>query len=82
MSQQNRPGNESSSPTVTVELGGIPTSACPMCGCTWLVTAVSLDHDTYEISSYMLQGVRCFDCGTVITLACPPDHPDFDPTDF
>lgn len=66
--------------TLVVDLGGIPTSACPMCGCTWLVTAVNLDPDSYEIVSYMLQGVRCFDCGTLITLACPPDHPDFDPS--
>jgi hypothetical protein len=77
MSDSSWNGKENSK-ALTVELGGIPTSACPMCGCVWLVTAVSLDHETYEISSYMLQNVKCLDCGTLVTLACPPDHPDFD----
>jgi hypothetical protein len=62
----------------TVELSGIPTASCPMCGCTWFVTSVSLDVETYEISSWILAGATCHDCGTVVTLACPPDHPDFE----
>jgi hypothetical protein len=62
-----------------MNLVGIPTAACPVCGCTWLMTAVCLDPDSYEISSWRLQGAHCHDCGTLVTLACPPDHPDFRP---
>ena len=66
-----------SSPSGPVELRGLPTAACPLCGGTWFVTAVTLDPDTYEIASWMLQGVTCHDCGSLVTLACPPDHPNF-----
>jgi hypothetical protein len=71
-----------SSAPAPVELGGIPTAACPMCGSPWFITAVSLDPDTYEIASWQLQNVRCQDCSTLVTLACPPDHPDFQPDPY
>jgi hypothetical protein len=75
-------GTPSSAPVAPVELKGIPTAACPLCGCTWFITGVSLDAETYEISSWMLAGASCHDCGTLVTLACPPDHPDFEARNF
>lgn len=62
-----------------VELMGIPTAACPVCAGVWFITMVCLDPDTYEIASWRLQDVRCADCGSRVTLACPPDHPDARP---
>lgn len=60
-----------------VDVGGIPTAACAVCGCTWIVTSVNLDPETYEIASWLLHDARCHDCGSIVTLACPPDHPEF-----
>lgn len=64
---------------VSLELCGLPTAACPACGSTWLVTAISLDPQTYDIAAWKLEGARCYDCNSTVTLACPPDHPDFLP---
>jgi hypothetical protein len=66
----------SKNPSYPVELRGIPTAACPMCGGSWFTTAVALDLETYEIASWQLQGAKCFECQSEITLACPLDHPD------
>jgi len=55
---------------------GIPTSICPNCNSNWIVTAVRLDPESYEIDGWLLDNAKCFDCGSIITLACPADFPD------
>lgn len=51
---------------------GIPTAACPSCGCEWFKVLVTFDHDTYEIDAWALDG-ECLSCGTLLTVVCPVD---------
>ena len=51
---------------------GIPTAACPSCGCEWFSVFVSFDHDTYEIDAWSLDG-ECLSCETLVTVVCPVD---------
>lgn len=54
---------------------GIPTAACPVCGCDWLRVAVHFDSATYEIAGWGINDAECWACGTLVTAPCPPDLP-------
>ena len=53
-----------------VDASGIPTHACPTCGCEVFKTLVSFAEG--EISWYTLQGY-CYACHTKVTLPTPDD---------
>jgi hypothetical protein len=55
---------------------GIPTANCPECGCDLLKVNVKIDPLDYEIGLYTLDG-ECAECGALVTVATPLDHPDF-----
>ena len=59
-----------------VNLRGIPTPVCPCCGSTLLMVTVQFDHDTYEISGYLLDDAQCVGCKCLITAPTPLDHPE------
>jgi len=56
---------------------GIPTAICPECGCDLLKILAKIDPIDYELGLYMLDG-ECAKCGTLVTVATPLDHPNFD----
>jgi hypothetical protein len=50
---------------------GIPTHACPQCGCTeFLIRATFQDC---EIAGYYVNGT-CFECGSNVTVPTPLDR--------
>lgn len=55
---------------------GIPTANCPQCGHDLLKVYIKIDPSDYELGLYGLDG-ECAACGTLITVATPIDHPDF-----
>ena len=55
---------------------GIPTAACPECGCYWLRISAVFDPNTYEIEVWGLDDAECYACGAKLTAPCPTDHPD------
>ena len=58
-----------------IDYTGIPESACPECGDNKFSTWITIDPDDYEIQMYGTDGL-CMECGTLYTIATPPDHPD------
>jgi hypothetical protein len=61
---------------MSFDYSGLPTSICPNCNSNWIITAVMLDPNTYEIGGWKLDGARCISCDSIITLACPSDNPE------
>lgn len=57
--------------TAGVDLRGIPTRACPACGCTQFKVLVELDEHG-NISWYTLSGY-CYGCESAVTLMEPID---------
>jgi C4-type Zn-finger protein len=56
-----------------VDLRGIPTAECPMCGSNIITINAVFDSD-YEISLYMLDA-ECAMCHTRLTAPTPLDLP-------
>jgi uncharacterized OB-fold protein len=54
---------------------GLPTSECPNCGCVYFKVVVQFDPVDYEIGLYFLDA-ECNDCGTLVTVPTPIDHPN------
>lgn len=55
---------------------GLPTPECPSCGSWLLKVKLHLDEE-YNIAGYLLDG-ECAMCGTLLTVATPIDHPDYE----
>lgn len=55
-----------------IDARGVPTCACPNCGCLLFNAVVQFDPADYEIGMYFLDA-SCRDCGTLITLPTPLD---------
>ncbi len=55
---------------------GIPTANCPQCGYDLLKVNIKIDPFDYELGLYTLDG-ECAKCGTLVTVATPVDHPNF-----
>ena len=55
-----------------MNLEGIPTALCPMCGCNWFTIQVVLDPETYEIAAYGTEA-ECYGCKVKLTLGTPAD---------
>lgn len=60
-----------------IDLRGIPTPICPCCGSSLLRITVQFDHETYEISGYLLDDAQCMECKCLITAPTPLDHLDY-----
>lgn len=54
-----------------LDVRGIPTRECPMCGCDIFRVGVVFD-DEYEVSAYFLDA-ECSECGTLLTAPTPLD---------
>lgn len=54
---------------------GVPTPECPSCGSWLMKVALHLDEE-YNIAGYLLDA-ECANCGTLLTLATPIDHPNY-----
>jgi hypothetical protein len=57
-----------------VNLRGIPSSCCLMCGSKVIRVKVIFDPSDYEIGIYFLDG-ECNECGALMTVPTPLDHP-------
>jgi hypothetical protein len=62
---------------MSIDLTGTPTRACPLCGHTFFKIKAHFD-DAYEIAFYDLTG-ECDDCGSLVTVPTPIDHPEYCP---
>jgi len=58
-----------------VDLRGIPSSCCPLCGSTVIKVKVIFDPIDYEVGMYFLDG-ECSECGALMTVPTPLDHPN------
>lgn len=58
------------------DVRGIPTPECPACGSWLLKVCLHLDEE-YNIAGYLLDA-ECAMCGTLLTIATPIDHPDYE----
>ncbi len=58
-----------------VDLRGIPSPCCPICNSKIILVKVMFDPEDYEIGMYYLDG-QCNQCGTLITVPTPLDHPN------
>ena len=59
---------------MAIDFRGIPTTACPICGCKIFNIKAEFDPTDYEIGLYYLDG-NCSQCGTLLTVPTPLDHP-------
>lgn len=57
---------------MALDARGVPTHACPKCGCMVFSTGVMFEN--YEVALYFLDG-KCYDCETMVTLPTPLDKP-------
>lgn len=55
-----------------MDLRGIPTSVCPVCGSSWLLVPVKFDQETYEVVAWGTEG-KCLNCETLLTACTPVD---------
>ena len=55
-----------------MDITGIPTRECLLCGCDIFYTRIKLDHD-YTVGMYWLDGV-CANCGAEVTLGTEQDY--------
>ena len=55
-----------------INLRGLPTNTCPVCGNNWFIMTVAMEDG--EVSAFLFDA-KCADddCGTLVTIACPPD---------
>lgn len=60
-----------------IDIRGIPTPVCPICGSTLIRLTVQFDPETYEISLYFLKDAECAVCGCLITPPTVLDHPGY-----
>lgn len=58
-----------------MDVRGIPTCLCPMCGNDLFRALVRFDEDTYTIGMYHLD-IECVSCGTLATAPTPLDIPE------
>lgn len=56
----------------SLDLQGLPTAACPACGCTWLMVPMTFDPETYDVAAWGTEG-SCFGCGSRLTVCTPVD---------
>ena len=59
-----------------VDARGVPTRACPSCGCEQFYAVIWLD-EAYVVAGYITDGV-CAACGDMVTIATEIDHPDYE----
>lgn len=57
-----------------IDASDIPSAVCINCGSDHFKAIVTFDSETYEISSWSLQG-ECYVCHSKVKLPCPIDHP-------
>jgi hypothetical protein len=55
---------------------GIPTPECPNCG-SWLLKVCLNFDEEYNIAGYLTSG-ECAQCGTLLTVPTPLDHPYYE----
>jgi len=58
-----------------IDARGIPTAECPECSNVLFKIIAQFDPVDYEIGLYYTDG-ECTNCGTLITLPTPMDHPN------
>lgn len=58
---------------MVIDIRGIPTHACPNCGC--VVFNIRAIFDEYDIALWFTDG-ECSDCGALLTVPTPVDNPD------
>jgi len=58
--------------SIMIDVRGIPSAACPLCGSKLLRITAEFDEN-YEIVRYLLNDAQCFECKSMITAPTPID---------
>ena len=64
--------NQMSKLDKAVDLRGIPTAICPLCGSDWFYVPVKFNLETYKISAWGTDGY-CYSCSSKVTVVTPVD---------
>lgn len=58
---------------MTINSRGIPSALCPSCGSDLIWIVATFDQETYEVSGYLLDNAKCYNCESPLTAPCTID---------